>query len=173
MIKGTKSKPKKIVIVDDIFSISAFDTGINILTAGNKQPGGYVDVGNNVHVYVVGCVDGRFLDSPTPATMPVNSQTRLVKDGAPVSPVNFTAAVSHDFWAWNENNMSGYDQHDNIRPYKKPLPISFEKNVYEDMGYLPSTRDPINGWTRPPPNPSNPFTWRYFYLEKGLEVALK
>lgn len=142
-------KGNKVVFMTDIFSRSA----------GDHSPNYFIDrnLGNGVESAIIGCLDGRefgfiSVNNSFPSAFP--------------SPFKFNIDYGGYFLRYTDEKLSMLKQNEKIKP-DVLLPISFEKTVFKDFGFLTS---PCKEKKR---NPKNPKTWTYLYLDKAIKYLVK
>ncbi len=186
VFKGNRNNSKEVLFLTDIMSISAGDASPNFFL-GHSGKG---DLGSNTHFHLIGCVDGRefgFGDFPF---FPVNhnpiskNQNLVDKQGNPIPPF-FMAKDIGSFFGFYKGRHSQIRQNKGIQPIATPikgssrgnaLPMSFETTVFPDFGFTPPIRPPIPGWKKLhsfPPNPNDPSTWMFTYLDAAILYALE
>jgi len=183
VFKGTKENKKDIIFMTDIFSRSAGDISVNYFIGKQNKYKGYL--GSNVYSSVVGCFDGRefgfiSVDNSFPPNINKISESKnlIDQDGNPVSPFTFNVDWGQYFLRYSDRKYSQYKQNKEINlvntiysENSNALPISFEKTIFTDFGFLTNNRACIFGWEKLhdyPPNPKDPKTWRYLYLDAAI-----
>lgn len=184
VFKGSKKRPKKVVILIDHRASSATDVFPHFFL-GPKLDG---NLGSYTTTKIIGDIDGRFKgNSSFGNAFPVSLNNNLLYDsnGNPVSPFYFSADTGFFGELRNGKTSIFYNQQPNkIAPNfaptltgkagNAPLPNDWESTVWPDLGLISPKKGHFSSKIKKT-NPifSNQATWRDCWLEQAILEAIQ
>lgn len=155
---GSVFQGKQVVLMTDIFSRSAGDISPNYMIGKGKKLG---YLGNKTQAAVVGCMDGREFGFISIANSFPPGNKLFDRDGDQVTPFQFNVDWGQYYLKYSDKKLSQLQQNKEVNLVRL-LPISFEKTVFADFGFIGNKSDKHDRKT-----------WKYLYLDETIQYLIR